>query len=86
MKQTGPTVLATGIALLGDGFWASAARSGVTGMMLLARPPNPTKVFATRPPLVDWLVQSSSAISREGLLGALAGVDARLRQLPARPG
>jgi len=48
-------VLAAAVVVGGDGFWASAARSVITGINLVATPPYPIKIFDEVMPASGWL-------------------------------
>jgi len=45
--------------VIGVGFWASAARSALTGLSLLARPACPSKTFGDIPSALSWIGSTS---------------------------
>lgn len=55
MQRGEAKICATGYIVLGDGFSNAAARATLSGMLLLAKPKFPTKVFATSNDAVAWL-------------------------------
>lgn len=55
MQRGEAKICATGYIILGDGFANAAARATLSGMLLLAKPKFPTKVFATSNDAVLWL-------------------------------
>jgi hypothetical protein len=55
----------------GSGFGASMMRSILTGMVLLARPDFPVKLFSETSPAVDWLASELQLPDRSVLRAAL---------------
>lgn len=53
--------VAAATAILGDGFWAGAARSVMSGLALVARPPCPTTVVGDVPGAIRFLVTHGKA-------------------------
>lgn len=54
MRVTAPHLRATGIAVIGGGFWASAARSAATGFALFSGMTRGLRMFSTTEDLVAW--------------------------------
>jgi hypothetical protein len=55
MSELSPHLLAGATVVSGDGFWASASRSFLTAVYVVAKQPCPTKAFASIADASGWL-------------------------------
>jgi serine/threonine protein kinase len=62
MERHDRGLYAVAYVVLGTGFQAAALRGTITGLMLLARHTHVTKVFATVPLAVRWLISRAHAV------------------------
>lgn len=65
---------AVAYVLVGGGFWASAARSMLTGIILAARPSFPVLVFDREEDAIDWLREclGDAAPTTQSMVDAVA--------------
>lgn len=54
LKALGGTVVISGVAFEGDGFFAASVRAVVVGLTVLARQPFPHRVFGTVGEIAEW--------------------------------
>lgn len=54
VRRLGPGIRAAVIAVEGDGFWAAAARSAITAIYFVARPPFPYEIVSSVREGVEW--------------------------------
>jgi hypothetical protein len=78
---------ASATVILAEGLLASMQRSVLTGIMMLAPPPHPAKVFSNIPEAASWLLPHVQRVGEPGLtLPSLeAALNAHLAQFCARP-
>jgi len=76
--------LTVGISIEGEGLLNATTRAVVSGIVLLARPKYPVKIFGTRRECVAWMLERMGQ-GRAGLSvdAVLAAVDAATAQMPA---
>lgn len=86
LREIGPRLQALAAVIEGAGFWASAARSVLTGLALMSRTRFPLRSFAGTNEAARWLVKHiRPAVPLEELLAALRELDqARREHRPAR--
>lgn len=79
------TIKGSGVVFEGSGFRASAVRSVVTGLTMLAKQPFPHKVFATVEQVTTWLVEEINRAmgSSTGADELLDGIRTLRRELDA---
>ncbi len=73
------SIRASGVVFEGSGFRASAVRSVVTGLTMLAKQPYPHKVFATVEQASVWLVEETNRVmgrsyQPEDLIGGIEAI------------
>ncbi len=86
IRSTAGEVLAQASLFEAGGFWASTLRSAMTTINLLARAPNPTKVFGARAEAIAWLGQYMEIGDDGGWMqGFAAVVNGALASVPEAP-
>jgi hypothetical protein len=56
MKRWEKDRVASATVILADGMLGAVQRSMLTGLLMVAPPPHPAKIFSEVPVAVDWLV------------------------------
>jgi hypothetical protein len=70
IKQGEEFRVAAATVILAEGMLAAVQRSILTGLILVAFPPHPAKVFATTADAVSWLMPHVSMLQGPGLTSA----------------
>jgi hypothetical protein len=75
IQGVGDKVKASAYVILGGGFANAAVRAAVSGMLLYARPPFPTKAFATTRSAMAWLRSYTASADDESQLARLYALE-----------
>ncbi len=90
IKHWEPHRVASCTVILADGLVGAMHRSVLTGLLMVAPPPHPSKIFGNVPEAVTWLAPhlrslSGAGVTRDGMFEGVETLSVAFRSRPSRP-